>query len=90
MVLPRGLTWANPLGRTVATRQTLAGKAVLMCSWRALGIRLTLSSATSFYRSTAYRPTAIPHGALPTGIVATTFWLAVSITETLSDTPLAT
>src|SRR5882724_6248434 len=44
MVLPRGLTWANPSGRTVATRQTLAGKAVLMCSWRAVGIRLTLPS----------------------------------------------
>jgi hypothetical protein len=27
---------------------------------------------------------------LSTGIVATTFWLAVSITDTLSDTPLAT
>ena len=37
-----------------------------------------------------YRPTAMPQGAFPTGIVATTFWLAVSITETLSDTPLAT
>ena len=37
-----------------------------------------------------YRPAAMPQGALSTGIVATTFWLAVSITETLSDTPLAT
>jgi len=32
MVLPRGLTWANPFDRTVATRHTWAGKAVLMCS----------------------------------------------------------
>ena len=84
MVLPRGVTWTNPSGRTVATRQTLAGNAVLMCSWRALGIRPTLPSRMS------YRPTATPQGPFPTGIVATTFWLAVSITETLSDTPLAT
>jgi len=28
IVLPRGLTWANPLGSTVPTRHTLAGNAV--------------------------------------------------------------
>src|SRR5712692_6613425 len=38
MVLPRGLTWANPFGRTVATRHTLAGKAVVVCSWRTFGM----------------------------------------------------
>src|SRR5438132_14385839 len=38
IVLPRGLTWANPLGSTVPTRHTWAGNAVLMCSCRALGI----------------------------------------------------
>ena len=37
-----------------------------------------------------YGPAATPQGALSTGIVATTFWLAVSITDTLFDTPLAT
>src|SRR6266850_5771584 len=41
MVLPRGVTWANPSGRTVATRHTFAGNAVSMCSWRAFGIRPT-------------------------------------------------
>src|SRR5262245_12641291 len=38
MVLPRGVIWANPFGSTVPTRHTLAGKAVLMCSWRTLGM----------------------------------------------------
>src|SRR5258705_78686 len=38
MVLPRGVIWANPFGSTVPTRHRLAGKAVLMCSWRILGM----------------------------------------------------
>src|SRR5215813_5536007 len=38
MVLPRGVTCANPFGSTVATKQTWAGKAVLICSWSAFGI----------------------------------------------------
>src|SRR3989449_9375692 len=48
MVLPRGVIWANPFGSTVATRHTLAGKAVLMCSWRTLGMvanRASLSAS---------------------------------------------
>jgi hypothetical protein len=32
----------------------------------------------------------MPQGAFPAVTVATTFWLSVSITETVSDTPLAT
>src|SRR5437870_11810385 len=38
IVLPRGLTCAKPLGKTVATRHTWIGKAALMCSWRTFGI----------------------------------------------------
>src|SRR5438046_1638981 len=41
MVLPRGVIWANPFGSTVPTRHTLAGKAVLMCSWRTLGMSMS-------------------------------------------------
>src|SRR5580704_67973 len=38
IVLPRGLICANPLGSTLPTRQTLAGKAVLMWGCRISGI----------------------------------------------------
>src|SRR5437899_3806431 len=38
IVPPRGVTWAKPLGNTDPTRQTLAGKAVLMCDCRTFGI----------------------------------------------------
>src|SRR6266566_1840609 len=38
IVPPRGVTWAKPLGNTEPTRQTLAGKAVLMCDCRICGI----------------------------------------------------
>src|SRR5260370_34432131 len=38
MVLPRGVTCAKPFGKTVPTRQGVAGNAVLMCSWRTFGI----------------------------------------------------
>src|SRR4030095_15636976 len=41
IVLPRGLTWANPLGSTLPTRHTWAGNAVLMCSCRTVGILAT-------------------------------------------------
>src|SRR4026208_863624 len=54
IVLPLGLTWANPLGSTVPTRHTWAGNAVLMCSCRALGI---LATSLSF-------PPAVPRGML--------------------------
>src|SRR5579885_1232477 len=39
IVLPRGVIWANPFGSTVPTRHTWAGKALLICGCRTLGIR---------------------------------------------------
>src|SRR5580765_5506849 len=54
IVLPRGLTWANPLGSTVPTRQTWAGNAVSICSCSAFGI---LATSRSF-------PPAVPPGML--------------------------
>src|SRR5215472_15834900 len=44
IVLPRGLTCANPLGSTLPTRHTFAGKAVSMCGCRILGIVVTAFS----------------------------------------------
>src|SRR5215469_12093602 len=41
IVLPRGLTCANPLGSTLPTRHTFAGKAVLMCDCRIFGMVAT-------------------------------------------------
>src|SRR6266568_1424899 len=38
IVPPRGVTCAKPLGNTDPNRHTLAGKAVLMCECRVLGI----------------------------------------------------
>src|SRR5262245_27584095 len=45
MVLPRGVIWAKPFGSTVPTRHTFAGKAVLMCSWRAFGMMANRASS---------------------------------------------
>src|SRR5215469_306676 len=47
MVLPRGLTWAYPLGSTVATRHTCVGNALSMSSRSAFGIVLTPDSFRS-------------------------------------------
>src|SRR5262245_55364675 len=55
MVLPRGLTWAKPSGNTVATRQTFAGNAVSICSWRTFGIVPTRPSLATSSASTTGR-----------------------------------
>jgi hypothetical protein len=46
MVLPRGLTCANPLGKTVATKHTLAENAELMCSCSGFGMMAKVGSCS--------------------------------------------